>query len=250
MNINDYLNNFDINVHVKEKRPGIYKLLLPYYYPDGDMFDVFFECKDDNLIFTDKGITLMKLSYTFDIHTDNKMKILNKVISSYGGNLVNGSIECTIKNNNFQMYLMNFLQIITRISNMEILSRDIVKNMFYDYFIQNTYDKLQDKYTLKKDFAPLENPDLKVDFALSNQTTKKPIFIFGIKDSNKAKETVISCLRFREHNIPFKSIAVHSDMDSLTSFDRNQTIDICDKTYTSLEQYNQDIERFVANEVA
>ena len=74
--------NFNGRVSIKEKRPGIYQLLLPIYHEDGDMVDLFIKQKDKNkYTLCDFGLTLQRLSYTYDIDTENKESILQRILA-------------------------------------------------------------------------------------------------------------------------------------------------------------------------
>jgi hypothetical protein len=58
----------NINLSFREKRPGIYKILAPFFYEDGDMYDIFIQKQpsvEGLLRISDFGLTLMKLLYTF-----------------------------------------------------------------------------------------------------------------------------------------------------------------------------------------
>ena len=68
----------------REKRLGLFKILVPFFYEDGDMYDLFVEecpCNTNLLRISDHGLTLMKLSYNFDIDTPRKKEILESTIS-------------------------------------------------------------------------------------------------------------------------------------------------------------------------
>lgn len=64
-------------VQFREKRSGLFKILVPFFYEDGDMYDMFVEESPKNsslLRISDYGLTLMKLSYNFDIDTPKNEK--------------------------------------------------------------------------------------------------------------------------------------------------------------------------------
>ena len=65
-------------VRLEEKRPNIQQVYAPLYHEDGDMMDLFLDLpKDANLTedkeirISDHGMTLMRLSYGFDLDTPN-----------------------------------------------------------------------------------------------------------------------------------------------------------------------------------
>jgi hypothetical protein len=70
---------FNSHVALREKRPGVLQVIAPLFHEDGDMMDIFLDMpKNGNeaakIRVTDHGLTLMRLSYTFDIDTPNKEK--------------------------------------------------------------------------------------------------------------------------------------------------------------------------------
>ncbi len=87
----DYLDTvrkqFNNRVAFHEKKKGIFQLFAPFYHEDGDMYDIFVEpapASNEKARVCDHGLTLMKLSYVFDIDTQNKEKIFQRIISENG----------------------------------------------------------------------------------------------------------------------------------------------------------------------
>lgn len=91
--VKEQFNNF---FSLKEKRENILQVFAPLYHADGDMMDIFLsEIPERNLIrLSDYGLTLMRLSYSFDIDTPNKEKIFNKILA-----------ENSIQNENGNLYI-------------------------------------------------------------------------------------------------------------------------------------------------
>lgn len=71
LNLDELKRQFNI-IDFREKRPGIFKVLLPFFHEDGDMYDVFIEEINDYIRISDYGLTMMKLSYNFEFDTDHK----------------------------------------------------------------------------------------------------------------------------------------------------------------------------------
>ena len=73
--------SFSNKINLSEKRPGIYQLILPLYHEDGDMVDIFIEqSSDESIRLCDYGMTLMRLSYSYEIDTENKESIFQKIL--------------------------------------------------------------------------------------------------------------------------------------------------------------------------
>lgn len=236
-------------IDFREKRPGIYKVLMPFFYEDGDMYDIFIEdCKQsDSLIrISDHGLTLMKLSYDFDLDTAHKQKVLESIISQNKCSFDKGDIFLDVTPGQLEGGIYQFAQTITKVSNMDIISKEFLKSCFYEFLANFVTDSLME-FGIKKDITPTDDPDLKVDFEIP---AKRPIYLFGVKDDAKASKVLITCLNFANKQIPFKSLVVPENLYSLNSFNQNQIINVVDKSYTNLDQFKKLGPNFIRKEIA
>ena len=78
-------------VQLQEKRPNIQQIFAPLYHEDGDMMDIFLDLPKDvdltegkRIKISDHGMTLMRLSYQFDLDTPNKEKIFQRILLENG----------------------------------------------------------------------------------------------------------------------------------------------------------------------
>ena len=84
-----------------------------------------------------------------------------------------------------------------------------------DEFIENDLKQ----FDPQKDYAPLENnPDLKADYYIA--TKAKPLFLFGIRDDNRASKVIITCFQFQRNGIDFRSVIINEKFDELTKFNQ------------------------------
>ena len=75
-----------------------------------------------------------------------------------------------------------------------------------------------------------------------------PVYLFGVKDTSKARLATISCLEFQKANIKFRSLIVHDDFEKLPRKDRSRLTNACDKQFTSLEEFKKDAKTFLERE--
>ena len=71
-------------VSVEEVEPHILRIYAPLFHEDGDMMSMYLDTSagDDGLALRDFGNALMRVSYTFDIDTENKRNVLNAIVKS------------------------------------------------------------------------------------------------------------------------------------------------------------------------
>ncbi|RLC22016.1 MAG: hypothetical protein DRI57_00950 [Deltaproteobacteria bacterium] len=79
--------SFDGKIDIYPRREGLFQLILPVFYEDGDMVDVYIRQSPDNkekIRISDCGMTLMRLSYTYDISSPSGEKIFETILSQNG----------------------------------------------------------------------------------------------------------------------------------------------------------------------
>ncbi len=242
---------FNDRVSFKEKRKNILQLIAPFYHEDGDMYSIFLEpsSEDINKVrISDHGLTLMKLSYSFDIDTPNKERIFEKIINENKVNYDNGNLFIDINTDYLYPAILQFAQTISKTTNMRLYKRELVQSYFFE-LLSSFIDSSLIKYNPNKNYLPIpDREDLEVDYRFSAKP--KDIYLFGVKDNSKARLVTISCLEFLRKEIPFRSIVVHEDFESLSKKDRKIITNVVDKQYTDLEDFETNAESYFAREIA
>lgn len=238
-------------VSVEEVEPHILRIYAPLFHEDGDMMSMYLDTSagDDGLVLRDFGNALMRVSYTFDIDTENKRNVLNAIVKSNNGILDDGELQLKASINNLPEAILHFSQLIARVSSIEILQRQIVKSMFYEYLEGFIASELS-KYHITQNYTPTRDKQLVVDYMIDSTRGSRPLFIFGVNEDVKASKTLISCLNFQKQSISFRSLVVHEDFDGLTSFYRNQLTNAVDKQYTTFDDFKDNGLAYIQRELA
>lgn len=246
MNYLDQLQkDFNNRVNFREKRPGIMQLIAPLYHEDGDMMDIFLETVvsptgQPSIRISDYGMTLMRLSYSYEVDTDNKERILKKILSENQVNESNGNLYLDSESDGLYPAVMQFAQTCAKISNMRLYKREVIQSLFYELLDEYIFSNLL-KYKPSSKAYPLEDrDDLEVDYRFD---LPLPILLFAVKDASKARLTTISCLEFQRANIRFKSFVVHEDFDDLGSKDRSRITSAAGKQFISLDDFKTNAKR-------
>lgn len=246
INISRLSESFNGQIYFDEAAPNTLRIMAPFYHEDGDMYDIFLVDHNGKLQICDFGTTLMRLSYKSEIDTTNKEKILDKIIIENNINNDGGNLYLSTCYETFFSDLMQFQIAISKISNMDILKREIVKSMFYEYLSDYILKQLE-KYQISPNYMPTNDKQLIVDYFIPNS---KPLFIFGVNENTKAAKVVISCLTFQKKKLPFRSLVVHENFDELSSFNRNQITNAADKQFTTLDDFKSEGLDYIERELA
>lgn len=241
------------NIQFREKRSGLFKILIPFFYEDGDMYDIFVEeCPQNTSLIriSDYGLTIMKLSYNFDIDTPRKREVLESTVAQNRCSLEDGMIFLDIQPAQFAMGIYQFAQVVSKINAMDMLSYDVVQSVFYDYLSDCMASNFKE-YGYKKDYLPTRDRQLIVDYQIPAKAENiKPLFVFGVNENTKASKVVISCLSFQKQRIPFRSLVIHEDFEGLSSFYRSQITNTADKQFTSLDDFKAEGIDYISRELA
>jgi hypothetical protein len=226
---------FNNYVDVRERRPGIYQLVAPLYHDDGDMVDIFLESKNGIVRVSDLGMTLMRLSYSYDIDTPNKERIFHRILAENHVQEEQGNLYIDARPESLYPAILQFSQAVAKVANMRLYKREVIQSLFYEMLTEFVEEKLG-IYNPRPQFLPIPQRDeLEVDIAFD--VRPHPVFLFGVKDTAKARLVTISCLEFQRNKIPFTSFVVHEDFEGLARKDRSRITSAADKQFISLDDF-------------
>ncbi len=226
---------FNGRIGVEEKRPGIWQLFIPFYHEDGDMLEIYLQKEGALWRISDFAMSLMRLSYQYDIDSENKEKIFQRIISENGLQEEEGNIFIMAGEEQLLPSLLQFTQGIQKITSMRYFRREVIESLFFDQLEEFIMSDLQD-YKPKKEVLPIaERDDLEADFAF--EPDGYPVYLFGVKDKAKARLAAICCLEYRLKISKFRSYVVHDDITKMSKKDYARLTSACDKQFTSLEDF-------------
>lgn len=238
--------SFNNRINIREKRPGIYQLVMPLYHEDGDMIDIFIEEKMGNYYLCDYGMTLMRLSYSYEIDTPNKESIFQRILSENRLEEINGNISFATKKESLYTDIMHISQAYMKIGSMRYFKREVVESLFYE-LLNDIVTKELTEYKPRINVLPIpERDDLEADYEF--MPNGHPVYLFGVKDAAKARLSTISCLEYQKANLKFRSFIVHDDFERLPRKDRTRLTNACDKQFTSLDDFRMNAKSFLERE--
>lgn len=238
--------------HIKFHKIGseTYQIKAPFFHQDGDMMDLFLKETDEGLMICDMGTSLMRLSYSFELDTDNKVKVFNRIVNSSGVSNENGNIVLPSTYDTFFDDLMTFQSAVIRVTNLDVLRREQVASLFFESFSTYMENNLSKEFhRIEHEYQPTGEDSFIADYAILDNP-KRPVYILGIKDNIHAARAAALCNRLVSMNKPHTSVAVHQDPESLSKRDRNSLTNSVDKQFTSLEEFKTGSVAFITRSIA
>jgi hypothetical protein len=237
--INRLQTQFNGRLRLAEKRPGIWQMFLPFYYEDGDMVETYLLKEGNRWKICDYAMAIMRLSYQYDIDTENKENIFQKMISENGLQEEDGNIFIYSENDDLYLAIMQFVQGVSKITSMRYFRREIIESLFFEELEEFIFTELQ-LYKPQKKMIPIENrDDLEADFQFT--PNGYPVFLFGVKDVAKARLSAICCLEYQKQLPKFRSYIVHEDFTKIPKKDITRLTSACDKQFVSLNDFRDNV---------
>lgn len=237
--------SFHNDFSLEKKRNNIFQIFVPIYHEDGDMMDIFISPADnDSLVVCDYGMTLMHLSYSYEINTPYRENMLKTIIVENGAQFDNGNIFIKTAPDLLFENIMQLSQVLMKVSGMKYIAARTPTTPFYED-IDNFIFKNLNKFSPKKDFSPLEkHPEYVVDYCIN--TLRGSFFLFTIRGNEKALSSVVSVLTFQKNNLPFTSIGVHDDYTKLSHANQKKMMNVMDKQFYDSNSFMENVPDYLS----
>ena len=225
---------------LQEKRPGgAYQLLLPIFHEDGDMVDIYLEDSPAGSEFVrvcDFGLALMRLSYTFDVNTAARRRILDGILHNNGVASDGGNLYLEAPLSALYESILQFAGCIQKVCNMRYWSREVVRSSFYDDLEQYIVHEMG-AFAPERDLSPLQDYPVTVDWSLTHN--RRQFYVFGVLGGDKAKVVAISLLELQKATVQYISLVVHEDMDELSARDARYLTSNADIQYPAFDDFRE-----------
>ncbi len=233
---------FNGRVDVSPRSDGMLQLVAPFFHTDGDMYDMFIDPQERNgmIRITDRGLTLMRLSYGYEINTPNKERIYRQILSEAGAIDDRGEISVSAPPDEVYTSVMRLHSVITRVVQMELYRRNVVRSLFYEE-LDETIDEKLGQFDIHRAFTPLtDRSEIEIDYLVQPQHAPvRPMFLFGVKDGPKARLVTIAVLESLRAELRFRSVVVHENLEALPSKERRFLTSAVDKQFPDLADFQR-----------
>jgi hypothetical protein len=229
--------HFNDHVSFRRRRSNLVQIMVPIYHEDGDMVDIYLdESGQRGPRVTDLGKTIMRLSYEYDLDTENKRRIFRQIVTEHGLEEDDGVLSLATEPTELYSAVLQLAYAVAKIGAMRYFGREMIASLFYEQ-LEEFIDAELSQYGPRKNHVPIsDRDDLETDYAFVH-AGPVPVFLFAVRDSNKARLAALSFLEYQRAPLLYRGYVVHEDFASLPEKDRTRITSAADKQFTDLSDF-------------
>ena len=128
----DFKNRVCEQVDLQPEGEGRFLVVTPFRFEDGDHFGIILKKENGSWILSDEASTLMHLSYQLDDDVDsgNRGAIVESSLAGFSVQNRDGELIIPVLEGRFGDALFNFVQALTKVTDVSFLSRERVRSTF------------------------------------------------------------------------------------------------------------------------
>ena len=225
-----------------------FRVFTPFIFDDGDHLDIVLRKDGVRWVLSDEAHTFMHLTYDMDekdLHSGTHQKIISNTLSTFQIEDRDGELVLDVPEERYGDALFSFVQGLLKISDVSYLSRERVRSTFMDDFRTVMSEAIPEERRSFDWSDPEHDPQGMYTVDCRVNGLRRPLFVHALSSDGRTRDATIALLQFERWEMPFRSLAIFEDQESINRKVLARFSDVCEKQFSSLTANRERIARFL-----
>ena len=240
-------------VRVERRSAGELMLAAEFEFPDGDRYPMYLSEIPGGVRLSDKGDTLMRISYDHDIDaflSGSRGLLVERILGEERVSQDRGVFYLDAPADRLSDALFRYGRALTRLYDLTLHSRSRAISTFYDDLADLILQTAAEEQ-IQRDHILADIPNSEaypIDYRLQGKSGGQ-VFLYGVPNRDKARLTTIILSHFHRARVDFDSIIVFSDQAKIPRMDLARLSDVGGDMVSSLAS-SDDLRRKMERRIA
>ena len=230
-----------------------FRVFTPFQFDDGDHITIVLKREGSRWLLSDEAHTYMHLTYDVDekdFHKGTRQKIISNALSTFQIEDRNGELVLYVPDERYGDALYSFVQAILKISDVSYLSRERIRSTFREDIRALLSESVPEKQ-LAFDWKDVErDPRGNYTIECRINSMPRPLFVQALVSDGATRDATIVLLQFEKWGVPFRSLAIFEDQETISRRVLARYSDVCEKQFSSLTSNRDRITYFLEDSIA
>jgi hypothetical protein len=227
-----------------------FRVFTPFLFEDGDHLAIVLKKERSRWVLSDDAHTYMHLTYDIDerdLSSGTRQRIIANALSTFGIDDRDGELVLEIPDQRYGDALYSFIQALMKIADVSYLSRERIRSTFMDNFRSLLSEVIPEERRSFDWNDPERDPQGMYTVDCRVNQMARPLFVHGLAGDGRTRDATIALLQFEKWNVPFRSLAIFEDQETINRKVLARFSDVCEKQFSSLTTNRDRIKRFLTD---
>ena len=237
-------------ISLVEEGVGKYRVFTPFQFEDRDHLAIVLKKNGVGWVLSDEGHTFMHLTYDLDekdLLKGGRARIIESALDAFSVEEKDGELSIRVGDEQYGNALYSFVQALLRIADVNYLAREHVRSTFLEDVRSLLMERIP---AARRDFDwhdPQRDPTGKYVVDCRVNHLGRPLFVFALPTDDRVRDADITLLQFEKWNVPFRSLAIFEDQESISRNVLARFSDVCEKQFSALGANTDRIGKFLGD---